>query len=295
MHAHQADEDFPVNKLVSTSVRPYSLASTQEQNYSIDSVSQVEIQQYAPHTLESLSKAALMSRVDTKFLVPERMLGDLLAVMRPSYSILEIDGQRSFDYVTTYYDTPLFTHYLAHHNGRCNRFKIRKRSYVNSGSSFLEVKFKDNRKRTIKSRVPCSAHWQKLDTPSLHFLMSKGIADPDNLNAVQTGRYKRLALANEARGERLTIDCNLSFRDELSGSYYQLGPWVVVEVKQDVMDRQSAFFAWADKQGLREVSFSKYCMGVYFTGAESIKRNNFHPVAHLLKCRQIGVRDMAMS
>ncbi|MDC0434139.1 polyphosphate polymerase domain-containing protein [bacterium] len=289
MNAQQAVEHHPANELISPSGRACSPVKLQERDYSIDMVSQAEIQRYVPHTLDSLSKAALMSRVDTKFLVPARMLGDLLAVMRSSYSILEIDGQRSFDYLTTYYDTAQYTHYLAHHNGRCNRFKIRKRSYVASGSSFLEVKFKDIRKRTTKSRVPCNAHWQKLDTPSLHFLTSKGIVEPDKLNAVQTGRYKRLALANEACGERLTIDCNLSFRDEYSGSYYQLGSWVVVEVKQDVMDRQSAFFAWADKQGLREISFSKYCMGVYFTGPKSIKRNNFHPVAHHLKCRQLGV------
>jgi hypothetical protein len=236
----------------------------------------------ASHTLDSLKNAVLMSRVDSKFVLPVALVADLLANMDREYTVLEINGLRSFNYVTTYYDTPEFTHYLAHHNGRLNRFKIRKRSYLDSGTSFLEVKFKDNRSRTTKTRMSLDSQRFELGNKERGFLRSCGVPEPENLEPVQTGGYRRVALANEARGERLTIDFNLSFEDERSGIRHALGPWAIVELKQDVMRRNSVFFSWARKQGIRELSFSKYCMGVYFTGVQSLKRNNFHPIARRL-------------
>jgi hypothetical protein len=56
-------------------------------------------------------------------------------------------------YLTLYFDTESFDNYIAHHNGKRPRFKIRMRKYVSSGFSFLEVKEKDN--RTARSRSVC--------------------------------------------------------------------------------------------------------------------------------------------
>ena len=112
-----------------------------------------ELYALKPHSLDSLKNAVLMNRVDSKFLLPSALAADLLANMSEEYSVLEINGLRAFNYRTTYYDTPQLAHYLAHHNGRLNRFKIRKRTYVESASSYLEVKFKDNRGRTTKTRM----------------------------------------------------------------------------------------------------------------------------------------------
>ena len=235
-----------------------------------------------PHSLDSLKNAVLMSRVDSKFLLPITLATDLLASMSREYSVLEINGLRSFNYVTTYYDTPLNTHYIEHHNGRLNRFKIRRRTYTESSSSYLEVKFKDNRRRTTKTRMSCDTQKFELGDDALGFLTSCGVPDPLTLAPVQTGVYRRVALANEVRGERLTIDFNLSFTDERDGTHHMLGPWVIVELKQDQLNRDSAFFSWARRHGVRALPFSKYCMGVYFTGAQNLKRNNFHAIARRL-------------
>ena len=43
--------------------------------------------------------------------------------------------------------------FIAHHNGKLNRYIIRRRSYVSSGISLLEVKFNNNKGRTIKKRI----------------------------------------------------------------------------------------------------------------------------------------------
>jgi hypothetical protein len=269
------------------SVRQVYVPADPQHGLSSDLTTDAMIEQalYAlvPHSLDSLKNAELMSRVDSKFLLPVSLAADLLTSMGDSYTVLEINGRRSFNYVTTYYDTALNTHYLAHHNGRLNRFKIRRRTYVESHSSFLEVKFKDNHRRTTKTRMSCDTQRLGLDDEAHNFLMSCRVPAPEALEPVQTGVYQRVALANEAKGERLTIDFQLSFTDERDGAHHALGPWAIVEVKQDLMNRDSAFFAWAKRHGVRELSFSKYCMGAYFTGAEGLKRNNFHPIARRLR------------
>lgn len=236
----------------------------------------------APHSLDSLKNAVLMSRVDSKYLLPITLAADLLASMSLEYSVLEIDGLRSFNYVTTYYDTPASTHYIAHHNGRLNRFKIRKRTYTESGSSYIEVKLKDYRGRTTKTRMSCNTQEFELGKDSRAFLSSCGVPNPLMLQPVQTGTYRRVALANEERGERLTIDFNLRFLNERDGNHHALGPWAIAELKQDRLNRKSAYFSWARRHAVRALPFSKYCMGVYFTGAPELKRNNFHAIARRL-------------
>lgn len=238
-----------------------------------------ELNTYIPHSLSSLKNASLMRRVDSKFLIPANLVSSLLSELQQEYTILELNGLRSFNYETTYYDTEQHTHYLDHHNGRLNRFKVRKRTYTDSHLSFLEVKFKDNKSCTTKTRIISDSKIEKFDDKSVTFLSDLHISEPNKLQPVQTGTYRRVALANEQKGERLTIDFNLSFKDENKSSQFSMGPWVIVEVKQHKLNRHSGFFSWAKKNAVRKTSFSKYCMGVYFTGPSSLKRNNFHSIA----------------
>ena len=237
------------------------------------------LQQFTAHSLADLASASLMNRVDTKYVVPVQLLNSLLDCMQSDYSTLEIDNRRKFGYETQYFDTPNNTHYLAHHNGRVNRFKIRKRTYLDSGTSYLEVKFKDKQGRTNKTRTAWDGPGVDLTAGSMKFLHECHVMNPECLRVAQAGRYQRVALANEQKGERITIDTELSFRDVRSGREYLLGDWCIVEVKQETSNRDSIFFEWAKSHQVRKLSFSKYCMGVYFTGNASIKRNSFHSAA----------------
>ena len=62
------------------------------------------------------------------------------------------DGKLIHDYKSLYYDTEDWKFYLDHHNGRVNRNKIRFREYVGSKLTFLEIKLKNNKGKTIKKR-----------------------------------------------------------------------------------------------------------------------------------------------
>src|SRR3954447_21085174 len=97
-----------------------------------------------PHaiTLSQLAPLTLLDRKDTKFVVSREQLQEVLAASIDQYKILEINGVRPGRYVTTYFDTPDFAMYFAHHNGERYRYKLRCRSYLDSELAFVEVKMK---------------------------------------------------------------------------------------------------------------------------------------------------------
>ncbi len=233
---------------------------------------------YEPHGLADLKNASLMNRVDSKFVIPRGYLTGLLQFMQDKYTALEISDLRASRYYNCYYDTDQYTHYLAHHNRRANRFKLRQRTYRDSNTSFLEIKFRNNRRRTIKTRVPLAGDRPVINTETRAFIEASGMYEFGELNAKQIGTYTRIALANEAAAERITIDVDLAVKDIQTGKMHEIGDWVIVEVKQSEFNRHSPFFDWASQQGLRRCSFSKYCMGLYYTGPEELKRNNFHKI-----------------
>ena len=103
--------------------------------------------------LDEMDGIRLMNRVDTKFVTTDAMLEEILLRAESEYRVLEIDGIRMSAYDTLYYDTADLEMYMAHHNRRLRRYKVRTRTYLNSGESFLEIKRKNNRGRTKKKRI----------------------------------------------------------------------------------------------------------------------------------------------
>lgn len=67
-----------------------------------------------------------MNRTDTKFVLSESTLKEVLQQVIPYYSVLEINGVRMNKYETLYYDTPDFKFYLRHQNGKKKSSKDQK-------------------------------------------------------------------------------------------------------------------------------------------------------------------------
>ncbi|MFW6222093.1 MAG: VTC domain-containing protein [Bacteroidota bacterium] len=117
-------------------------------------VNQIEtyLESFTSIELEKLNSVALLNRFDSKYVLPINRLPAFIKLLSSSYNILKIDEARTFDYSTLYYDTPDNQMYYNHVRGKLNRFKVRRRKYNTTGESFLEVKFKNNKSRTIKHR-----------------------------------------------------------------------------------------------------------------------------------------------
>src|SRR5699024_5190409 len=122
---------------------------------------ETQLQLLTPISLDEINaQARLMTRVDRKYFLPRGLFIDLLAATRDDLRVLEIDGKHRFEYRTAYFDTPDFRFYRDHVQERRHRFKVRTRTYVDTGTCHLEVKSKGYRGQTVKERI---AH--PLDSP----------------------------------------------------------------------------------------------------------------------------------
>lgn len=212
---------------------------------------------------EVVREAALQTRVDRKFLLTPQEFSALAQRLGKDFRIMEIDGLRTFRYESVYFDTADFEQYRAHRQGRRRRYKVRSRTYVDTGLSMFEVKTKGLRGNTVKHRMeqdPADAG--RLTGAALEFLdevisREYGEQVPD-LRPVLDSSYVRATFVNPIDGERVTCDVELSYAD---GRQQVEGPdLVVVETKsadgRGVSDRALA------ELGIRPVSMSKYCIGV---------------------------------
>ena len=231
-----------------------------------------------------MDEVRLMDRTETKFTFNIRELSSVLNKAKAYYHILDIEGNRISRYRTLYFDTEKFELYNKHHNGKLNRYKIRHRTYVESNIGFLEVKFKNNKGRTLKTRI------KELLVPDLNtgkafnFLEKMLPFSPLSLLPKIHINYSRITLVNKVSAERLTLDLNLEFENgEIRKKFNQL---VIAEVKQD-SKIASPFISIMHHNHIREGAISKYCFGVASIFPE-VKKNNFkQKLSHINKLVQL--------
>ena len=83
--------------------------------------------------LDELNKrAAMLTRVDRKYALDAATASAILSRLPEDVLVLNIDGQVSQGYASTYYDTPDMDSYLLTALKRRRRFKVRTRSYLSS-------------------------------------------------------------------------------------------------------------------------------------------------------------------
>lgn len=238
--------------------------------YILSPIEQI-IAQFNPISLKEMDGVELMNRTDTKFVVSLEQLLSILEEVKTTYRILEVNNVRFSHYETLYYDTDEFLFYTRHHNGKKNRWKIRKRSYVDSHLNFLELKFKTNRGRTQKQRTGIPEIGMELNGDEEKFIGRKSGID-FHLEPQVKNNFTRLTLVEPNLPERITIDLELSFEwNKISKDLKQI---VIVEVKQENRNRLSPFVQALKKRHVREESISKYCLGVAML-VPFVKKNNF--------------------
>ncbi|HXA01399.1 MAG TPA: polyphosphate polymerase domain-containing protein [Cytophagaceae bacterium] len=231
------------------------------------------LNKYSPITLEEMDGVNLQNRTDTKFVFAAKHLPSILERLSNDYRALEVQDLRVSSYQTLYYDTEDFQLYMAHQNGKANRYKIRARKYVDSNLHYFEIKFKNNKGRTIKERVKIKKIKDTLNDKVSVFLKEKTSFDPAFLKPKLWVNYSRTTLVNTFTKERVTIDSNLTFeKDGLTKPYNHIA---IVEVKQEKVS-SSLFGKIMKEMRIENGSISKYCIGVTQI-YDAIKKNNFKP------------------
>ena len=216
-----------------------------------------ELSRFEKITLSEMDNVKLMSRTDTKFAFNISRLPKVLEKLSKFYRIMEIDGERLHHYKSLYFDTEERKFYTEHHNRRVNRNKIRFREYVGSALTFLEIKLKNNKGKTIKKRIKVDLISEKITKKQQEYI-DKIIGCPIKVSAKQWINFSRVTFVHKTKKERLTMDVNLTFNtNEEKGDLKNI---VIAEVKQERMSRSSDFIKIVKEMRILPFRLSKYCM-----------------------------------
>lgn len=242
------------------------------------------LSQIGPITLAEMDSIKLMNRVDSKYVTTEAMLEKILErAAAEGYRALVTETGKMCPYNTLYFDTPSLAMYVAHQNGVLRRRKVRTRTYLSSGETFLEVKRKDNHGRTKKKRmvIPEASMADFSAVPEApEFLVKKSGYEVSDLRPRLYTRFWRITLVNPDMTERLTIDTHLSFENVFYSTTAGLNDAVIIELKQDGRCASPMRNILLDLR-VHPMRVSKYCIGTALTDPQA-KKSRFK-----LKVRKI--------
>ena len=242
---------------------------------------------FQPIFLDQLGEANLLKRIDTKYVFPLNQLEQVLENMSRHYDMLEVEGSRLANYKTTYYDTQDLKLFHVHLSGKKNRYKLRKREYLESGISFLELKRKSNKGITNKTRIKLEGD-EPLDSSYLENFLSEKITNPESTLKQALDVYcHRFTLVNRGEFERVTFDVHLAFEDR-HGEKTQLDNMVIAEVKKSPESPKSPIQKVFDEWRIKPRRISKYCMGVVLL-LDDVKYNNYKPKLRALN-KTLGLK-----
>jgi hypothetical protein len=254
----------------------HALEAETREEASVPDLSAIDAQlaSMEPISLAELNaQARLMTRVDRKYFVPRALFLELLKATADEFQVLEIAGRHRFEYKTVYFDTPEFRFFRDHVQGRRQRFKIRTRTYVDTGTSHLEVKSKGYRGQTVKQRIAHPIDLPTQLTGADQTFVDSILDTEDGVSArprtsaadlmpVLETVYDRITLTHER--QRLTCDLDIETRN---GRESHDGPSdVLVETKS--ADGVSIWDHLLKQAGIREHRVSKYCVGASLLNPE---------------------------
>ena len=225
-------------------------------------------------SLGEIEQVKLMDRIDRKYWFHFSKLQELLKEAMPFYNVLEINDQRLMEYQTAYLDTPDNRMYLTHHNKKLNRYKIRRRKYNSNECSFFEIKFKNNKKRTIKQRIKSDFEIGELQDSESRFLTGCAPFKAVDLQPSLYNQFYRITLIHKQQKDRCTIDLKPKFWNE--NGKLQMEDLVIFELKRGKSMKSSAMLAILRKLKIRQRGLSKYCTGKALLDPK-LKRNAFKP------------------
>jgi hypothetical protein len=210
--------------------------------------------------LEEMEKVKLMDRYDTKFVLPVSHVPALLESMRYKYNVLEINGLRISTYNTVYLDTHDYMFFNQHITGRNGRVKIRYRNYISTGVTFLEIKKKTKKNKTVKWRTENILSENKFDEYAVKFISKHLPLNTEELKPVLVNSFNRITFASYDPPERITIDLDLAFSMP-DGNEKKLPLVAIIELKCEGLGSRSPFSLLAKELSLYPTGFSKYCIG----------------------------------
>jgi hypothetical protein len=214
-------------------------------------------------------RAALLRRVDNKYVVTRDVFLALLDELAGDHEVLEINGRRTFAYHTTYFETPDLRCFTDHVEDRLPRFKVRTRLYEDSNECVFEVKLKTAEDATDKRQIDHPADRSETVTDEARQCLREALADaglevPDELERRLHSAFDRVTLSPREGSERLTCDLGVRLMSPDGRAAELRRDLVLVETKTE--DGGSPADRHLRRRGIGTVSLSKYRVGMSLVG-----------------------------
>lgn len=231
----------------------------------------MEVSSLGTVSLEELeSRAALLRRVDRKYVMDAERLDELVSRLSGDHEVLEIDGERAFAYESTYFDTSDLRCFHDHVRDRQPRFKVRSRWYRDSGLCVFEVKIKRAGGDTDKRQIEYSAERRAFVTPEAAAFVDEALSDVSlglsrDLEASLTTGFRRMTFAAHEGAARLTCDFDVELsRGQRSAALRDR--LMLLETKSE--DGDSSADHVLASMGIEELDVSKYRTGIALLAAD---------------------------
>jgi hypothetical protein len=240
-----------------------------------------ELSKFNPVPLDAISGIGSTNRIEKKYLFVTNKLADLINLLGKHYYVLEINNLRILPYLTTYLDTEDSLFYYEHLRGKFDRHKIRYRKYEATSESFLEIKRKNNKGRTMKWRIVHEPSPGSFDSDAISFISEYLPVSSNHVSPVLENRFSRITFAGFQMKERITIDFNISFSSPCNSDMIYLPYLSIAELKKEAYSDSSHFKSVIKQLNIYPTGFSKYCIGSALLNDE-LKRNAIKPKLLLL-------------
>lgn len=208
-----------------------------------------------------LPPVRLRRRNTVKYIIPCDKLPEFLDTMKVDFSLVEREGEILRRTELQYFDTPVFSFYRDHINGKLNRIKIRSRRVNLENVHVLEVWKRKNKGEMVKKCYPAdSLGGLILQRPKL----GKYFPDSDTPELVPAldCRFDRLTFIRKDGRERITLDVGLTFMNPGDEDrVISFSEVAILEVRRKKYVK-SFLSQWLKTTGFRKSNISKYCLGI---------------------------------
>ena len=226
---------------------------------------------------EVLALAPLQSRRDRKYVLQRTEFPAFLADLPPTTRVLAIERRTLMGYQSVYFDTDSLHCFRSTARKRPQRAKVRTRTYLDTGRTWLEVKQRDRCGMTHKLRQPHARQdaYDLADGAAFVDAVQDRVSAA-SLSPVLRTTYKRVTLLLDD-AVRATIDVGLQCVDLRDGSTVSPDGLVLIETKSPAGPSACDRLLW--RHGHRPTKVSKYATGLCALHPE-LPSNRWHRVLH---------------
>jgi hypothetical protein len=209
---------------------------------------------------------------DLDFLFSNKLLEKLIKCNKESYDLVK-SGDLNYQIIRIlYFDTPNNRFFTDAHNTKRNRYNVCYRHYIESDTTFLEVKYLN--KKGIRKRKKLKINSIKSNLNDEELLFLKKVMPGKLIKKLQPRlsiNYKRITLIDKNSRDKIILDTDIEYLyNDLEFKSMNL---TYCKITQEKAAKNCDFLKSLKNFGVREEQINKYVFGMSIFGE---RKSNYY-------------------